>query len=35
MMAPLMLKHYPNAHTDGAISVVFGEANVIHTGDLY
>jgi glyoxylase-like metal-dependent hydrolase (beta-lactamase superfamily II) len=30
----LMLKHYPNAHTDGDISVVFGEANV-HTGDLY
>ncbi|WP_429132735.1 MBL fold metallo-hydrolase [Ensifer sp. 4252] len=31
----LMLKHHPNAHTDGDISVSFGEANIVHTGDLY
>ena len=31
----LMLKHHPNAHTDGDISVTFSEANIVHTGDLY
>ncbi|XAZ21410.1 MBL fold metallo-hydrolase [Sinorhizobium sp. B11] len=31
----LMLKHHPNAHTDGDISVTFGEANIVHAGDLY
>jgi len=31
----LMLKHHPNAHTDGDISVAFGEADIVHTGDLY
>ncbi|WP_375293067.1 MBL fold metallo-hydrolase [Ensifer sp. ENS10] len=31
----LMLKHHPNAHTDGDISVSFGEADIVHTGDLY
>ncbi|GEC41705.1 glyoxylase-like metal-dependent hydrolase (beta-lactamase superfamily II) [Sinorhizobium meliloti] len=31
----LMLKHHPNAHTDGDISVTFREANIVHTGDLY
>ncbi|RCW82334.1 MBL fold metallo-hydrolase [Phyllobacterium bourgognense] len=31
----LLLKHHPNAHTDGDISVTFSEADIVHTGDLY
>ena len=31
----LGLKHYGNAHTDSDISVMFGEANVMHVGDTY
>ena len=31
----LHLAHQPLAHTDGDISVTFGEADIIHTGDLY
>ncbi|MEK1887277.1 MAG: MBL fold metallo-hydrolase [Phyllobacterium sp.] len=29
------LKYYGPAHTDGDISVMFGEANVLHVGDTY
>ncbi|MDR6635534.1 glyoxylase-like metal-dependent hydrolase (beta-lactamase superfamily II) [Phyllobacterium sp. 1468] len=29
------LKHYGPAHTDGDISVMFGEADVLHVGDTY
>jgi glyoxylase-like metal-dependent hydrolase (beta-lactamase superfamily II) len=31
----LDLKYYGPAHTDGDISVMFGEANVLHVGDTY
>jgi glyoxylase-like metal-dependent hydrolase (beta-lactamase superfamily II) len=31
----LLLKHHPNAHTDGDIAVTFAEANVLHAGDIY
>ena len=31
----LLLKHHPNAHTDGDITVTFAEANVLHAGDIY
>jgi glyoxylase-like metal-dependent hydrolase (beta-lactamase superfamily II) len=31
----LLLKHRPNAHTDGDITVAFSQANVFHTGDVY
>jgi glyoxylase-like metal-dependent hydrolase (beta-lactamase superfamily II) len=31
----LALKHYPPAHTDSDISVTFGEADILHTGDTY
>jgi glyoxylase-like metal-dependent hydrolase (beta-lactamase superfamily II) len=31
----LLLKHHPNAHTDGDIAVTFTEANVLHAGDIY
>ena len=31
----LLLKHHPNAHTDGDIAVTFSEANVLHAGDIY
>lgn len=31
----LALKHRPNAHTDGDITVGFTEADVFHTGDIY
>ncbi|WP_406858568.1 MBL fold metallo-hydrolase [Alsobacter sp. KACC 23698] len=31
----LALKHYGPAHTDSDISVLFPEANVLHTGDTY
>ncbi|TFV40580.1 MBL fold metallo-hydrolase [Bradyrhizobium frederickii] len=30
-----ILKHHPNAHTDGDITVTFAEANVLHAGDIY
>jgi glyoxylase-like metal-dependent hydrolase (beta-lactamase superfamily II) len=33
--ASLGLKHYGGAHTDGDISVTFGEANVLHVGDTF
>src|SRR6516165_7337601 len=33
--ATIRLKHYTPAHTDSDISVTFGEANVLHTGDTY
>ena len=33
--ATLRLKHYGPAHTDGDISVMFGEADILHTGDTY
>lgn len=29
------LKHYPAAHTDGDISVNFGEADILHAGDTF
>jgi len=32
---PLILKHYPDGHTDGDIVVWYPEANVIHAGDLF
>jgi glyoxylase-like metal-dependent hydrolase (beta-lactamase superfamily II) len=31
----LALKHYGPAHTDSDISVTFGEADILHTGDTY
>ena len=31
----LTLKHYRSAHTDGDISVMFAEADFLHTGDTY
>ena len=31
----LALKYYGPAHTDGDISVMFGEADVLHVGDTY
>jgi len=31
----LHLKHYAPAHTDGDISVNFGEADILHVGDTY
>jgi len=31
----LLLKHYGRAHTDGDISVTFGEADIVHVGDTY
>jgi glyoxylase-like metal-dependent hydrolase (beta-lactamase superfamily II) len=31
----LLLKHRPNAHTDGDITVAFAEADIVHTGDIY
>jgi glyoxylase-like metal-dependent hydrolase (beta-lactamase superfamily II) len=31
----LELKHYGPAHTDGDLSVLFGEADVLHGGDIY
>jgi glyoxylase-like metal-dependent hydrolase (beta-lactamase superfamily II) len=31
----LLLKHQPNAHTDGDITVTFAEANILHAGDIY
>jgi glyoxylase-like metal-dependent hydrolase (beta-lactamase superfamily II) len=31
----LALKHYEPAHTDGDISVVFTEADILHTGDTF
>nr|WP_286208829.1 MBL fold metallo-hydrolase [Azospirillum sp. A1-3] len=31
----LAMKHYGPAHTDGDISVMFGEADVLHVGDTY
>jgi glyoxylase-like metal-dependent hydrolase (beta-lactamase superfamily II) len=31
----LTMKHYGPAHTDGDISVMFGEADVLHVGDTY
>lgn len=31
----VILKHHPNAHTDGDITVTFAEANVLHAGDIY
>lgn len=31
----LHLKHYGPAHTDGDISVTFGEADILHAGDTY
>jgi glyoxylase-like metal-dependent hydrolase (beta-lactamase superfamily II) len=31
----LLMKHHPNAHTDGDITVAFAEANVVHAGDIY
>jgi glyoxylase-like metal-dependent hydrolase (beta-lactamase superfamily II) len=33
--ATLALKHYSSAHTDSDISVAFGEADILHTGDTY
>src|SRR6516165_10707671 len=33
--ATIRLKRYKPAHTDGDISVTFGEADVLHTGDTY
>lgn len=33
--ATLLLKHRPNAHTDGDITVSFAEADIIHAGDIY
>jgi glyoxylase-like metal-dependent hydrolase (beta-lactamase superfamily II) len=33
--ASIALKYYGPAHTDGDISVTFGEANVVHAGDTY
>jgi glyoxylase-like metal-dependent hydrolase (beta-lactamase superfamily II) len=33
--ASIALKHYPAAHTDSDISVNFGEADVLHTGDTF
>jgi glyoxylase-like metal-dependent hydrolase (beta-lactamase superfamily II) len=33
--ATLALKHHGPAHTDGDISVVFEELNIVHAGDLY
>jgi glyoxylase-like metal-dependent hydrolase (beta-lactamase superfamily II) len=33
--ASIHLKYYGPAHTDGDISVTFGEANVAHVGDTY
>jgi glyoxylase-like metal-dependent hydrolase (beta-lactamase superfamily II) len=31
----ISLRHLANAHTDGDLMVTFGEADVIHVGDLY
>jgi glyoxylase-like metal-dependent hydrolase (beta-lactamase superfamily II) len=31
----LGLRHYGPAHTDGDLSVLFGEADVLHAGDIY
>ena len=31
----LELKHYGPAHTDGDLSVLFSEADVLHAGDIY
>lgn len=31
----LLLKHQPNAHTDGDITVMFAEADIVHAGDVY
>jgi glyoxylase-like metal-dependent hydrolase (beta-lactamase superfamily II) len=31
----LFLKHYPNAHTDGDITVSLPEPDILHTGDIY
>lgn len=31
----ITLRHSPNAHTDGDLTVTFGETDVIHAGDLY
>lgn len=31
----LLLKHQPNAHTDGDITVTFAEADIVHAGDVY
>jgi glyoxylase-like metal-dependent hydrolase (beta-lactamase superfamily II) len=33
--ASLTLRHYDPAHTDTDLSVYFGEANVLHTGDTF
>jgi glyoxylase-like metal-dependent hydrolase (beta-lactamase superfamily II) len=33
--ASLDLKYYGPAHTDSDISVTFGEANIVHVGDIY
>jgi glyoxylase-like metal-dependent hydrolase (beta-lactamase superfamily II) len=33
--ASIALKHYGPAHTDGDVSVTFGEANILHAGDTY
>jgi glyoxylase-like metal-dependent hydrolase (beta-lactamase superfamily II) len=33
--ATIRLKRYTPAHTDSDISVTFGEADVLHTGDTY
>lgn len=33
--ASISLKHYGPAHTDGDISVNFGEADIVHAGDTY
>jgi glyoxylase-like metal-dependent hydrolase (beta-lactamase superfamily II) len=33
--ASIALKHYGPAHTDGDISVMFAEANILHVGDTY
>lgn len=33
--ASIMLKYYGPAHTDGDISVLFSEANILHVGDTY
>jgi glyoxylase-like metal-dependent hydrolase (beta-lactamase superfamily II) len=33
--ASIALKHYGPAHTDGDISVMFAEANILHAGDTY
>jgi glyoxylase-like metal-dependent hydrolase (beta-lactamase superfamily II) len=33
--ASIALKHYAPAHTDGDISVTFGEADIVHVGDTF